>query len=75
MKIDSQTEVGEIVQALRTKSGLTKNKLALKAGVSHPTIVQVEAGGRRLSLDTAVRIFDALGYELMFERKVGNEEK
>ena len=66
-------DAGLVIKVLRVEKGMSRNKLAEIAGVSHPTIVQVEAGNRRLSLDTAVRIFDALGYDLTFMRKEREE--
>lgn len=62
-------ELGELIRDLRNECGFTKYRLAQKALVSHPTIVQVEAGKRRLSWDTAVQILDALGYEVEIVKK------
>ena len=66
--IDSN-KLGTMIAQYRTALGMTKYRLAQKALVSHPTIVQVEAGKRRLGWDTAVQILDALGYEVEIVKK------
>lgn len=51
------------LKELRTKRGLTQRQLADKSGVHHVEIAQIETRKRNvrtLSLDTALRLCDAL---------------
>ena len=51
------------LKALRTKRGLTQRQLADKSGVHYVEIAQIETRKRNvrtLSLDTALRLCDAL---------------
>ena len=44
----------------RARSGLTYDALAKKSGVSRRTIISIETGSSRGSLDSWMRIYDAL---------------
>ncbi len=51
------------LKELRTKRGLTQRELAQCSGVHHVEIAQIETGKRNVravSLDTALRLCDAL---------------
>lgn len=51
------------LKELRTKRGLTQRELAQRSGVHHVEIAQIETGKRNVravSLDTALRLCDAL---------------
>lgn len=51
------------IREARNKQGLTQSELALKAGVSRPTVARVETG-TSISIVTLVKVADALGLEV-----------
>jgi transcriptional regulator with XRE-family HTH domain len=53
--------IGKRVQASREAVGLSKNQLALAAGVNERTVRNIEAGRRTPSVSTACLLSDALG--------------
>lgn len=53
-------ELGHELSALRREVGWSGNGLAIRAGVSQPTVSRVENGQRVASVDAVVRIVDAL---------------
>jgi DNA-binding XRE family transcriptional regulator len=55
---------GERLQGLREQVGLTRNALAVRAGVSPILVTRIESGARSCSFQTAVQIAAALGVEL-----------
>jgi transcriptional regulator with XRE-family HTH domain len=60
--------VGEMAIRLlaekRIALGLSMNVVALRAGISHTMISRVERGLRKPTLDTLLRISEAMGVEL-----------
>src|SRR5262249_52500065 len=54
----------ERLQELREKAGLTRNALAVRAGVSPILVTRIESGERRWTFQTAVQRGGALGVEL-----------
>lgn len=54
-------EIGEHVRSWRKLRGLTQNQLADRAGVARTTVVRMEQDGGKVNLDSALRIFHALG--------------
>ena len=59
---------GRLLKAYKA-SGWTRHKLSKVSGVPYATIFGWVAGKRRLMLDSANRIADALGLELKPKRK------
>lgn len=57
-------DVGERIMFLRTKSGLTQNALAEKAGVSQTHLRRVELGQADITVGHLQLICDALGISL-----------
>lgn len=54
----------EIIKAKRTDLGLSQSQLAIEAGVSLPTIQNIEAGKANLSQSTLEHILEVLGLKL-----------
>ena len=59
--------VGVQLATLRQQKGLSQTQLAAKVGMSAPNISRIEASpGRNLTLQTMVKLFRALEYEVSF---------
>lgn len=56
--------IGEVVQDLRIKSGYSKSKLSVLAGLAHNNVNRLEAGQSRLLFDSIHTLFDILGYKV-----------
>jgi y4mF family transcriptional regulator len=56
--------IGNIVRAERERQELTQEELALAAGVSYRTVLQIEQGKPTSRLDVVVRVLEALGLAL-----------
>ena len=56
--------VGERVRELRSDRGLTQLRLAERAGISRPSIANVEAGRQNVSLRQLCALAAALGVEV-----------
>ena len=52
-----------ILRELRIEQGMTQRGLAARAGVSRSTVIAAERGDK-ITVRTAERILDVLGYEL-----------
>lgn len=65
-EVSMHLKVARLLEELRSKSGLTQQQLALKAGVSQPMIARLERGdqARIPTLSTINKVFGALGYEI-----------
>lgn len=55
---------GRELRIARVTCGLTQRQLAMRAGVSQPTVAQAEAGNTGLSLEVRCRLAAAAGHEL-----------
>lgn len=55
--------IGQQIRKARDERGLTQTELAIKAGVSRPTVARVELGVAT-SIATLEKIADALGLTL-----------
>jgi transcriptional regulator with XRE-family HTH domain len=58
------SELGREVRRLREEHGWTQNQLSVYAGVSQPTVNQIETGKRNPSTATVVKLAKALGVEI-----------
>jgi transcriptional regulator with XRE-family HTH domain len=56
-----QRRVGERVRALRTGRGLTQVRLAERAGISRPSLANVEAGRQNIGVRQLCSLAAALG--------------
>lgn len=54
-------DVGARIKSLREAAGLSQNELARRAGVSQSGLSYIESGEKSPSVDTLLRIADALG--------------
>jgi putative transcriptional regulator len=52
---------GKLIREARKRAGLRQHQLAAAVGVSRPSIVQYERGGRPVSVDVLAKIANALG--------------
>lgn len=56
--------IGEHIRAGRHAARLTQETLANHVGIDRPSVVEIEAGRRNLTINTLIRIADALGVPL-----------
>ena len=56
-----QRRVGERVRALRAARGLTQLRLAGRAGISRPSLANIEAGRQNLGVRALCALAEALG--------------
>ena len=54
----------ERLRSERMNQGLSLNEVATRAGLSHTMVMRVEKGERLPTIDTLLRITDALGCDL-----------
>jgi transcriptional regulator with XRE-family HTH domain len=72
-----QRRVGERVRALRTGRGLTQLRLAGRAGLSRPSLANIEAGRQNLGVRQLCALAEALGVpveELLAEDRTRSDE-
>ncbi len=64
-----------MIQALREEAKIERTELALRAGVHHNTIINIESGNRAsfATFNTIEKILDTLGYELEVMSKDGKK--
>lgn len=55
---------GAFVREARRRAGLTQRQLAIRAGVSQPTIARIESGDARPSFDRILDLVRAAGFDL-----------
>jgi transcriptional regulator with XRE-family HTH domain len=55
---------GQFVREARRRSGLTQRQLALRAGVTQPTIARIESGQTSASFERIVALVRAAGFDL-----------
>ena len=53
-------ELGERIQKLRKANNLTRDQLASKAGLSSKFLYEIERGKKGLSVESLIKIADAL---------------
>lgn len=63
-------ELGKRIRELRTRTGLSQEKFALKIGMDRTYFASVEAGKRNIAIYNIKKIADGLGVTLseLFER-------
>ena len=59
-KFQLQQIIGQNIKRIRLESGMSQETLAEKVGLSYGHIVQVENGFKSLSVESLVRVADAL---------------
>lgn len=65
------TEISELLKKERLKQNLTQDKLAKLAGVTERTIRYWETGKKKMTLESADKVFKALGVTIT----IGKEDK
>ena len=63
-----QVIISKIVQ-VRLEKELSQTQLAKLTGMHRSNICRIESGRQNISLDTLIRIFDALGIDTSIELK------
>ena len=63
-----QVIISKIVQ-VRLEKELSLTQLAKLTGMHRSNICRIESGRQNISLDTLIRIFDALGIDISIELK------
>jgi transcriptional regulator with XRE-family HTH domain len=56
--------VGERIRAARIHANLTQEAVALRAETDRPSVVRIEQGQQSPTLDTLIRLADAIGVPL-----------
>lgn len=70
IKLTPAETVGRRVADLRAAAGLTRNALAVRAGVDPGFLGHIERGTKRMSLETAQQLTEALDVSLAeFDRE------
>ncbi|MFE0329091.1 helix-turn-helix domain-containing protein [Streptomyces sp. NPDC058960] len=57
-------EIGERIRTARLYANLTQEKVALAAEIDRPSVVRIEQGQQSPTLDTLIRLADAIGVPL-----------
>ena len=63
-----QAIVSKMVQ-LRLEKGLSQMELAKLTGMHRSNICRIESGRHNISIDTLIRVFDALGKDVSIKLK------
>ncbi|MBI5893752.1 MAG: helix-turn-helix transcriptional regulator [Deltaproteobacteria bacterium] len=74
---DLRKELGEKIRGLRKAAGLTQEELDEKTGLSYKFIGELERGQVNVSLDSLVKITEALGVQMgsLFDREKPTVQK
>lgn len=64
MQSNQTSRIGGIIRSERERQGLKQTELALAAGVSYRTVLQIEKGKPTSRLDVLLRVLEALGLTL-----------
>jgi transcriptional regulator with XRE-family HTH domain len=62
------------VIAYRAEHGLSQTALGRRLGMSQPAVARLEAGERQPTLDTLVRLSEALGIEFLVDIRPASEQ-
>ena len=67
----------ELIQAERLRQKLSLNEVATRSGLSHTMVMRVEKRERLPTIDTLLRIADALGIDLsaVLKRAIGSVKR
>jgi HTH-type transcriptional regulator / antitoxin HipB len=67
--VRSAEDLARLVRARRVELGLTQEALAGVTGIDRAVLSVLERGQRSMSLDTALRLVQALGMDIVIERR------
>ncbi|MCQ2289234.1 MAG: helix-turn-helix domain-containing protein [Muribaculaceae bacterium] len=71
--MELQQQLGKAIRAIRTKQGLSQEKLALEAGVDRRYMSDIENGARNVSLNVIERISKGLAISTSYLLKCAEE--
>lgn len=60
-------EAGRLIEKAREQRGISTRELAARVGVSQPRVVQIQASGETLGIQTLVKFATALGFRVVIE--------
>ncbi|WP_353884775.1 helix-turn-helix transcriptional regulator [uncultured Ruminococcus sp.] len=63
-----QAIISKIVQ-VRLEKEISQKQLAILTGIHRSNICRIESGRQNISIDTLIRIFDALGFDISISLK------
>lgn len=63
----TERSVGALIRERRLALGLSQRALAKQLGVSQPLVVRIETGEREVTMRTARKMADVLGWEVIRE--------
>ena len=63
-----QAIISKIVQ-VRLEKEISQKQLAILTGIHCSNICRIESGRQNISIDTLIRIFDALGFDISISLK------
>ena len=67
--IKKRQEIISIIVRIRLEKGLSQFQLAEIVGMHRSNICRIESGRQNISIDTLIRIFDALGMNISITLK------
>lgn len=67
-------DLGKFLKAKRIESGKSQQRLAEEAGVTKRSISYWESGEKKMSVDSADRVFRALGITIIIGAAPGSKE-
>lgn len=53
--------IGQKVREARLRANLTQETVALRLGIDRPSVVEIEAGRRNMTINTLLGVADAIG--------------
>ncbi|MFM9566099.1 helix-turn-helix domain-containing protein [Streptomyces turgidiscabies] len=62
--VDRRRAIGERIRESRRHANLTQEAVANRIGIDRPSIIEIEQGQRNMTIDTFIRIADAIGVPL-----------
>lgn len=69
------TTLGSLIREARERGGLTQSELAARARTSQPAIARYEAGQASPRIETARRLIEACGFELLLELAAAGRQR
>ncbi|MFM9681086.1 helix-turn-helix transcriptional regulator [Streptomyces brasiliscabiei] len=63
-----RTRLGAQIREARLGANLTQEQVALSIGIDRPSVVEIEQGRRNMTIDTLLRITEAVGLEVRLVR-------
>jgi transcriptional regulator with XRE-family HTH domain len=64
---EKRKELLSLLKELRLKKGVTQVDISAKTGITQPAVTRIETGQPKISIDTLIRLADAIGVEIKLE--------